>query len=82
VLCSRLSREAPCQHYNLARFHVHSATSLPELPIGNDALPYFAVARGARLAHVEPGKPESENAPVKDFIDHLAGVIRNLRGKR
>ena len=35
-----------------ARFHVHSATSLPELPIGNDALPYFADARGTRLTHV------------------------------
>jgi hypothetical protein len=34
------------------RFRVHSATSLPTLPIGNDALPNFAVARGARLAHV------------------------------
>jgi hypothetical protein len=34
------------------------------------------------LERLEPGKPESENAPVKDFVDHLAGVIRNLRGKR
>ena len=34
------------------------------------------------LERLEPGKPESKIAPVKDFIDHLAGVIRNLRGKR
>jgi hypothetical protein len=34
------------------------------------------------LERLEPGKPKSENTPVKDLIDHLAGAIRNLRGKR
>jgi hypothetical protein len=30
----------------------------------------------------EPDTPESENAWVMNFIDHLAGVIRNIGGKR
>jgi hypothetical protein len=34
------------------------------------------------LEPFEPEKPEKENAGVKGFIDHLAGVIRNLRGNR
>jgi len=34
------------------------------------------------LERFEPDKPERENAGVKDFFDHLAAVIRNLRGKR
>jgi hypothetical protein len=45
----RESRCAPAcrgKRHVSTRFHVHPAISLSEMPIGNDALPHFALARG------------------------------------